>query len=241
MTPPSGPGLATPGWRSAPASWPRRDKLGVRRAGVGRLSGGGGQGAALRQQRRALAAACRRHGWRPLEAGGAAGGLAEKRRRRESAEPLRPRERAEAETLLAARRGPLCRLLAELSALIASAQEHGWAPALVCLEGAPAETTPAGEQQASLCASFAPFERRLIAQRTRKALALKRAQGIRLGRPPTISAYALERIRQEQAAGKSLTAIANGLNADRVPTAQGGRRWYPATIRYTLNQTDRPS
>jgi Recombinase len=46
----------------------------------------------------------------------------------------------------------------------------------------------------------------------------------------------IARIKRERAAGRSLATIANGLNADRVPTAQGGRRWYPATIRYTLNR-----
>jgi DNA invertase Pin-like site-specific DNA recombinase len=77
----------------------------------------------------------------------------------------------------------------------------------------------------------------LISQRTREALARKRSQGVRLGRPPTMSPYAVERIRRERKAGKSLAAIANGLNADRIPTAQGGRHWYPATIRHTLNRT----
>jgi hypothetical protein len=52
-----------------------------------------------------------------------------------------------------------------------------------------------------------------------------------------MSKYVIERIRRERAAGNSLAAIANGLNTDRIPTAQGGRRWYPATIRYTLNRT----
>jgi len=89
---------------------------------------------------------------------------------------------------------------------------------------------------ANVLATFAPFERRLISQRTRQALAAKRAQGVRLGRPPRMSPYAIERIRRERTAGHSLTAIANGLNTDRVPTAQGGRRWYPATVRYTLNR-----
>jgi hypothetical protein len=51
-----------------------------------------------------------------------------------------------------------------------------------------------------------------------------------------MSQYVIERIRRERAADKSLAAIANGLNADRIPTAQGGRRWYPATVRYTLNR-----
>jgi hypothetical protein len=52
-----------------------------------------------------------------------------------------------------------------------------------------------------------------------------------------MSTYTIKRIGRERAAGHSLAAIANGLNADRVPTAQGGRRWYPATVRYTLNRT----
>jgi len=90
---------------------------------------------------------------------------------------------------------------------------------------------------ANLLATFAPCERHSISQRTRAALARKRAQGVRLGRPPTMSPYVIERIRRERGAGKSLAAIANGLNADRIPTAQGGRRWYPATIRHTLKRT----
>jgi recombinase len=53
-----------------------------------------------------------------------------------------------------------------------------------------------------------------------------------------MSQYAIERIRREREAGNSLAAIANGLNADRIPTAQGGRRWYPATVCYTLNRAD---
>jgi DNA invertase Pin-like site-specific DNA recombinase len=86
-------------------------------------------------------------------------------------------------------------------------------------------------------ATFAHCERRAISERTRAALARTRAQGVRLGRPPQMSRHAIERIRRERAAGSSLAAIANGLNADRIPTAQGGRRWYPATVRYTLNRT----
>ena len=52
-----------------------------------------------------------------------------------------------------------------------------------------------------------------------------------------MSPYVIEWIRTERAAGKSLAAIADGLNADRIPTAQGGRRWYPATVRHTLERT----
>ncbi len=86
---------------------------------------------------------------------------------------------------------------------------------------------------ANVLATFAQFERRLIAQRTREALAVKRSQGVRLGRPPTLDRKTVSRIRRERKRGKTLAAIAEGLAADRVPTAHGGR-WHAATVRAVL-------
>jgi DNA invertase Pin-like site-specific DNA recombinase len=43
--------------------------------------------------------------------------------------------------------------------------------------------TPAGELVANVMAAVAQWERRAIGQRTREALAVRRAQAIRLGRP----------------------------------------------------------
>jgi DNA invertase Pin-like site-specific DNA recombinase len=205
--------------------------------GGDRLSGSGQQrwSAGLEAQRRALAAACRRCGWRLVEAVEQAGFSAEDLQRAGVREARRLLELDPGETLVAAKPGRLCRSLADLTLLLASAQQQGWA--LVALDCVPELTGPAGEAAATLLVGFAPFERRLISQRTRAALADRRAQGHRLGRPPTMSAYAIDRIRRERAAGTSLTAIANGLNADGIPTAQGGRRWYPATVRHTLNRT----
>ena len=67
--------------------------------------------------------------------------------------------------------------------------------------------------------------------------AVKKAQGVRVGRPATLPATIVRRIRRERARGKSFAAIAEGLNADRVPTAQGGRRCYPATVRSIVLRT----
>ena len=95
-------------------------------------------------------------------------------------------------------------------------------------------TTPVGEFTANVVASAAQYERRLIGQRTREALAAKRAAGVRLGRPSGLPTDVIARIVDERAQGLSLPAIARGLEADAVPTARGGGRWYPSTIAAVL-------
>jgi hypothetical protein len=54
----------------------------------------------------------------------------------------------------------------------------------------------------------------------------------RSGRPRTLPADVVERIRAARAQGGSWSAIARDLHADAAPTAQGGSKWYPATVRY---------
>lgn len=136
-------------------------------------------------------------------------------------EALRVLESADAQALVCRKLDTPSRSLLELACLMASAHKQGFA--LVALDCALATRTPAGEALVNVLCSFALCEQRLISKRVRQALARKRAQGVRLGRPPTMSAYAIKRIRRERAAGSSLAAIANGLNADRIPTAPGGR------------------
>ena len=97
-------------------------------------------------------------------------------------------------------------------------------------------STPQGELVGNVIASVAQWERRIIGQRTREALAVKKAQGTRLGRPPTLPDAVVKRIHKERAEGRSFRAIADALDADGVPTAQGGRRWYPATVRYAVTR-----
>ncbi len=85
-------------------------------------------------------------------------------------------------------------------------------------------STPSGEMMAIVLATFAQFERRLIGQRTRDALAVKRAHGVRLGRPREMSADIVERIGELYEAGLSVAAIARKLNEENVPRheADGG-------------------
>src|SRR5581483_2320648 len=98
-------------------------------------------------------------------------------------------------------------------------------------------STPQGELVANVLASVAQWERRIIGQRTREALAVKKRQGVAIGRPPTLPASVVKRIKRQRKAGKTYAAIAHALNRDAVPTAQGGRKWYPATVRGVLRRT----
>jgi len=54
------------------------------------------------------------------------------------------------------------------------------------------------------------------------------------GRPPTLPPSLVERIRLDYARGRSLAAIARTLTAYRIPTAHGGRQWWPSTVRSVL-------
>jgi len=76
-----------------------------------------------------------------------------------------------------------------------------------------------------------PGRGRLIGQRTRDALAVRKAQGVRLGRPPVLPAEVVSRIVSAHKSGASWSSIGRALDTDGVPTAQGGARWYPATVR----------
>jgi hypothetical protein len=58
----------------------------------------------------------------------------------------------------------------------------------------------------------------------------------RTGRPQTVAPEVVERIRTARAAGLSLRQIADGLNADGTPTARGGMRWWPSTVRSVLGR-----
>jgi DNA invertase Pin-like site-specific DNA recombinase len=87
---------------------------------------------------------------------------------------------------------------------------------------------------AHVLATFAQFERRLIGQRTREALAVKKAQGVRLGRPPSIDPKLARRIRSMRSRGLTLQAICDRLNREGVPTARGGAAWRPTSLRAVL-------
>jgi DNA invertase Pin-like site-specific DNA recombinase len=75
----------------------------------------------------------------------------------------------------------ISRSVTDFAKLLERANTRGWR--LVLLDLGVDTSTPAGEFVANTIANSAQYERRLIGQRTREALAAKKAAGVRLGRP----------------------------------------------------------
>ena len=138
-------------------------------------------------------------------------------------------ESGEAAGIVVAKLDRLSRSLKDFANLMAKAQAGHWN--LVALDLGVDLSTAAGEFMANVMASAAQWERRIIGQRTKDALAIKRAQGVRLGRPNVLPAEVVSRIVDAHRTGQGWSAIAQSLNNNGVPTAHGGSRWYPSTVR----------
>jgi DNA invertase Pin-like site-specific DNA recombinase len=141
-----------------------------------------------------------------------------------------------ADVLVVAKLDRLSRSMLDFCLLLERARREGWS--LVIFDLGIDLTTASGEVMAHVAAAFAQFERRLISDRTRAALAEKRKAGVRLGRPTVLGADVVARISAARGAGETLSAIADRLNADGVPTARGGVSWYPSTIAAVLRSAE---
>lgn len=134
----------------------------------------------------------------------------------------------EVEGLIVAKLDRLSRSVAQFSNLLERFRAKGWG--LVILDLGIDTTTIMGEAMATMAATFAQVERRRIGERTREALAVKRSQGVKLGRPTVLPTEVRDRIRRDYESGLSVASITRALNAEGVPTAHGGKRWYQSTV-----------
>lgn len=187
-------------------------------------------GLGLEAQRSAIEAEVARRGWhisRIYEDAGRSG--SSMRGRVGLANGLAEVEGGTASALVVAKLDRLSRSMIDFAGLMERSRKKGWS--LVALDLGVDTTTPAGEVMATVMAAFAQYERRLIGQRTRDALAVKRAEGATLGRPRVMPDEIRQKICELYASGLSLTTIAALLNEEGVNTARGGQAWYPSTVR----------
>ena len=129
--------------------------------------------------------------------------------------------------LLVSKLDRLSRSLVDFAGLMQRAQRQGWQ--LVAVDVNIDTTTAAGALVANVMASVAEWERRAIGERTAAALAVKKANGIKLGRPREISPETVERMQELYERGLSAAAIARRLNEEGVETPRGGR-WHHAGV-----------
>ena len=189
-------------------------------------------GAGLETQHSAIEAEASRRGWelvRVFEDAGASGKSTNGRPGLHEA--LRAVEGGQADALIVSKLDRLSRSTKDFAELMDRSQRRGWN--LVALDVGVDTTTPQGEFFATVLAGMAQWERRIISQRTKDALAVKKAQGVKLGNPNLgkTPAPVRRRITRARARGDSYARIAAALNRDAVPTSQGGSQWWPASVR----------
>lgn len=141
---------------------------------------------------------------------------------------LRDLAAGKADVLIVAKIDRLSRSVLDFAGMMEIAKAEGWS--LLVLDMNLDMTTPGGELVANIMISMAQWERRVIGERTRVALAAVKARGTALGRKPGVKedTYRLIRVLRDQ--GHSYQSIADTLTREKVPTAQGGQ-WRSATVR----------
>ena len=95
---------------------------------------------------------------------------------------------------------------------------------VVALDSDVDTTTAAGRLVAIMMGGVAEWGRRLIGERTKAALAVKKAQGARLGGPVTTPEVIRARVAELHAQGVSLSKIAAAINSEGHRT-QAGTNW----------------
>lgn len=192
-------------------------------------------GAGLDAQRAAITAEAERRGWTITEwhtDEALSGGLAPSKRPalRAALASLKAHRSA---ALIASKLDRVSRSMADAGALLDRARDEDWL--LVTCDLAADTSTPAGEAAAGMMIVFSQLERRLISQRTREALATRKAAGMQLGKPMQVPDEVLRRVISETAAGLSLGKIAAGLMADGIPTGSGNSTWHPVQVQRALD------
>lgn len=195
-------------------------------------------GAGLDAQRTAIATEAARRGWTVTawHADEGVSGSKPAAERPAASAALDAVTNGHAAALIVAKLDRLGRSVYDLAGLMQRSDAEGWT--LTACDGTVDTSTPAGRFHTHIMAGVAELERGLISQRTRDALAAKRAAGVRLGRPSVLARDVVARIVDERDAGRSLRLIAEGLTADGITTARGRATWSTSSVQAVLAGQD---
>lgn len=185
----------------------------------------------LEAQRAAILAAAERNGWEIVgwyEDDGVSGKSTDRPGLQSALAALRSRKNRVADGLVAAKLDRVSRSVSDFGDLLDLSQRQRWAIAVLDFDLDTSSAT--GRLIAGMVVQIAQWEREMIGERTKAALAVKRADGVQLGKPSTIPADLQALILQRKAAGQSLQGIARYLNAEGIPTPSGAGRWSHTVI-----------
>ncbi len=158
------------------------------------------------------------------------------RKRDELGRTLRDLAAGCADVLVVAKLDRLSRSVMDFAGILETAKGERWS--ILVLDMDVDMTTSMGELVANIMISLAQWERRVIGERTKAALAVVRSRGTPLGRRSNVDPETLRLIRVLRDSGKSYQGIADALTREGVDTAQGGR-WHAGTVRKLYNARNR--
>jgi DNA invertase Pin-like site-specific DNA recombinase len=180
----------------------------------------------------AIEAACERYGWNLLEVvrDPDQGPTLDRSGLRSALERITD---GQARGLVVSDLEPLSRSIVDLGALMAWFRDaHA---TFIALDLDIDTSTPEGDHVAATLIALSARDHQRIASGTRRGLAKGRASGGPTGRPAVSHRPELvERIAAMRAANMTLSAIAEQLNTEGVPTLRGGKKWRPSSIQATL-------
>lgn len=136
------------------------------------------------------------------------------------------------EGLIVAKLDRFSRSVRDFATLVERAKKEGWVP--ICLDPDLDLATPNGKLVANLIVSVSQWEADITGERTRAALAAKRARGEYVGGKPHITGQLARDIQSMRAAGMTFRGICASLEARGVPTPCGGVSWRPSSLQGVL-------
>lgn len=185
-----------------------------------------GERLGLEAQRAAILSAAERNGWEIVgwyEDDGVSGKSTDRPGLQSALAALRSRKGRVADGLVAAKLDRLSRSVMDFGALLDLSRRQRWSIAVLDLDLDTSSAT--GRLLAGVVVQIAQWEREMIGERTKAALAVKRADGVQLGKPSTVPSDVEALVLSRRAQGLSLSGIARLLNAEGVPTPGGSARW----------------
>jgi DNA invertase Pin-like site-specific DNA recombinase len=145
-------------------------------------------------------------------------------------------DEGKARALYVTRLDRLARSTRDFLSIIDRSNSNDWR--LVMLDLGLDTTTANGRFVVTIMSAMAEMERGMISARQKDVHQDRREQGkvwgVDLGPKSALDEDYKQRIYEARQAGSSYGAIANSLNKDRIPTTNGGKEWYPSTVRHVF-------